>query len=335
MNEQQVWINSALNWLKNTNIINEEQYNLFSKHYNVDKLNFELAKEELTRMYQKDMSFINEKVEILKRQQININIQTEQPEIIELEEKNESLKLEDVTDFVKDGKQYIKMNYNNKKVRIIENNLETSGKEAFKILEEKYKNEQYDTTQLFEKLTEKSIEIKIYDFRDLSNKNIYNDLSLEQKQEINIITSNEKFKNKKVLSCPKEHLYILKQDGLDDILISVEQKNGVYQIRQVEEISYEKNQNNMNLYSNNREQLLNYNNEEVTPLDIYDEQEGMQQEELQQITKSKQKTLGAHPSIGTHFHYEDAGFMNILLFIFLTGISSGIILMIILNFILK
>jgi len=43
----------------------------------------------------------------------------------------------------------------------------------------------------------------------------------------------------------------------------------------------------------------------------------------------KQKTLGTHPQ------YKKAGFMNMLLFIFLTGISSGIILMIILNLLVK
>lgn len=49
-------------------------------------------------------------------------------------------------------------------------------------------------------------------------------------------------------------------------------------------------------------------------------------------SKSKQKTLSAHP--GVHFG-EDSGFMTFLLVIFLAGISSGIIFMIILNFLAK
>lgn len=51
---------------------------------------------------------------------------------------------------------------------------------------------------------------------------------------------------------------------------------------------------------------------------------------------AKQKTLGSHPGVGSHFHWgEDGGFMTFLLVIFLAGISSGIIFMIILNFLAK
>lgn len=51
---------------------------------------------------------------------------------------------------------------------------------------------------------------------------------------------------------------------------------------------------------------------------------------------SKQKKLGSHPGVGSHFHWgEDGGFMTFLLVIFLAGISSGIIFMIILNFLAK
>lgn len=51
---------------------------------------------------------------------------------------------------------------------------------------------------------------------------------------------------------------------------------------------------------------------------------------------SKQKKLGSHPGVGSHFPcVEDGGFMTFLLVIFLAGISSGIIFMIILNFLAK
>ena len=46
----------------------------------------------------------------------------------------------------------------------------------------------------------------------------------------------------------------------------------------------------------------------------------------------KQKTFSAHP--GIHFG-EDNGFMTLILVIFLAGISSGIVFMIILNFFAK
>ena len=51
---------------------------------------------------------------------------------------------------------------------------------------------------------------------------------------------------------------------------------------------------------------------------------------------SKQKKLGSHPGVGSHFNLgKDSGFMTFLLVIFLAGISSGIIFMIILNFLAK
>ena len=49
-------------------------------------------------------------------------------------------------------------------------------------------------------------------------------------------------------------------------------------------------------------------------------------------TKGKKKVLNAHP--GVHWG-EDSGFMTLILVMFLAGISSGIIFMIILNFFAK
>jgi len=50
-------------------------------------------------------------------------------------------------------------------------------------------------------------------------------------------------------------------------------------------------------------------------------------------SKGNQKTLGAHPSAGSHFHFSDDGFTTLMLIMFLTGISVGIVSMIVLNFI--
>ena len=49
-----------------------------------------------------------------------------------------------------------------------------------------------------------------------------------------------------------------------------------------------------------------------------------------------QKSIGTHPGAGKFLHFgEDGGFMTFLLVIFLAGISSGIIFMIVLNFLAK
>mgnify|MGYP006916124149 CR=1 FL=1 len=58
-------------------------------------------------------------------------------------------------------------------------------------------------------------------------------------------------------------------------------------------------------------------------------------EELSSVSKnnSNQKRLGTHPGVGNFLHsfMDKEGFMNLLFFIFLTGISSGIIIVIVLN----
>jgi len=70
----------------------------------------------------------------------------------------------------------------------------------------------------------------------------------------------------------------------------------------------------------------------VIPINVNFENFSDSQEVFEGQSKGKQKTLNAHP--GIHWG-EDSGFMTFLLVIFLAGISSGIIFMIILNFLSK
>lgn len=70
----------------------------------------------------------------------------------------------------------------------------------------------------------------------------------------------------------------------------------------------------------------------VIPVNVNFDDYSESQEVSEGQSKGKQKTLNAHP--GIHWG-EDSGFMTFLLVIFLAGISSGIIFMIILNFLSK
>ena len=66
--------------------------------------------------------------------------------------------------------------------------------------------------------------------------------------------------------------------------------------------------------------------------DEYNQSEGMSEGQSMGI----QKSIGTHPGAGKFLHFgEDSGFMTFLLVMFLAGISSGIIFMIILNFLAK
>ena len=67
----------------------------------------------------------------------------------------------------------------------------------------------------------------------------------------------------------------------------------------------------------------------VIPVNVNFENFAETQEVSEGTSKGNQKVLTSHP--GIHFG-EDSGFMTFLLVIFLAGISSGIIFMIILNF---
>lgn len=60
MNENQKWTKAALNWLLNNKTITEEQYKEFIKYYENQK-DFNKTKQELTRMNENDINFINEK----------------------------------------------------------------------------------------------------------------------------------------------------------------------------------------------------------------------------------------------------------------------------------
>lgn len=91
------------------------------------------------------------------------------------------------------------------------------------------------------------------------------------------------------------------------------------------------NNDEINRLIQTKEQLINTpptNSIYTQQLDDYEDIEKLNSIELQE-TKGIQKTIGKHPL------YKKAGFMNMLFFIFLTGISSGIILMIILNLLVK
>ena len=211
--------------------------------------------------------------------------------------------LVDVSDFKRGEQNYIKLSYNDGSVRIFENNLEHNGKqytgeEIFTVLKEKY-NEN-DITKVMHQFTRNSIEIGLYDFRDLSNKNIYDNLSASEQQLIRIVMS--QYPDKKVLSGSSSNMFVIREEGKPDILVQVESLNGVYQVRPID-VSVINDE-----FSNDSSDSLGE-------------------------SKGKQITLSTPFGKAMSNDIEKAGFMTYVLITFLAGISSGIIFMIILNFI--
>lgn len=101
------------------------------------------------------------------------------------------LSLENITDFEKDGKQYIKIHYPypNDNVRIIENRSDPyqTGKERFEELKERFAKSTLDgienATSIFEQsLSKDCIELNIKDIKEVSSKYEFDKLTKEEQQ---------------------------------------------------------------------------------------------------------------------------------------------------------
>ena len=211
--------------------------------------------------------------------------------------------LVDVSDFKRGEQNYIKLSYSDGSVRIFENNLEHNGKqytgeEIFTVLKSKYGSN--DITDVFHQFVKNSIEVNLYDFRDINNKNVYDQLSQGEQQLIRIVMS--QYPDKKVLSGPSSNMFVIKEEGKPDILVQVESLNGVYQVRPID-------------VSVINDELSNDSSDSLGE------------------SKGKQMTLSTPVGKAMSNDIEKAGFMTYVLITFLAGISSGIIFMIILNFI--
>jgi len=222
-----------------------------------------------------------------------------------IEEKK--VELVDVYDFRRGEQDYIKLTYSDGSVRILENHLDHDGKsykgeEIFSVLKSKYGSN--DITDVFHQFVKNSIEVNLYDFRDISNKNIYDNLSASEQQLIRIVMS--QYPDKKVLSGSSSNIFVIREEGKPDILVQVESLNGVYQVRPI-------------IGSVINDELSNDSSDSLSDND-------------KSNSLGRQKTLST--PIGRMFSdNRESGFMMFVLFIFLAGISSGIIFMIILNFI--
>lgn len=288
---------NALDWLRSNGNLNDDEYNTLKSYYITDSHDVETIKSELRSFYQSKGAVVN-KINSIKTMDEDI-------EIIEIEESNNSQKvsLSSVSDLKKDGKNYIKLNYQDGNVRIIENNLDLPGQDLFDMLLEKYSNqEKYDVTTLFEEMIKSSVEIKLYDFNDISNKNVYNQLSDFERQGVNIVRST--YPDKQVISGPNDNIYIIREIGKEDFFVKVENKNGVYQVRPIVEMSLS-------------DTFLEGNEDK---------------NEVSMSIGGGQKTLGSHPSLGKmSWDEKNAAFINVLFFIFFGGVGIGVTFMTILN----
>ena len=319
-------IEKALSFLLNNNKINNQEYFALHRYYknliSSDNYDVDVITNDLKGLF--DGDYVNT---ILSRGNVsnNMNSQVSVNEndvgmqvpqfqnnvldsTVNVSNLNEEKRIDlvDVYDFKRGEQDYIKLTYSDGSVRILENHLDSngnsySGEEIYSVLKNKYGN---DVTNAFHEFTKNSIEVNLYDFRDIRNKNIYYQLSQMEQQMIYIVTS--QYPDKKILSGASSNMFVIQEVGKPDILVQVESLNGVYQVRPI--VGSVVNESVSNDSSNN----------------LSSESKGN--------SLGHQKTLST--PIGRMFSDDrETGFVTMLLSIFLAGIGIGIVLMIILNFI--
>ena len=178
-------------------------------------------------------------------------------ELPQEEKKDENhLNLENVSDFTKDGKNYIKMHYNDGTIKIIENNFNASGKEIFGYIQEKYAINNNDgvknATDIFEGLIETCHEVKLTNIKNMTEEE-YSNIKSSDKDKLNVIKRKYEQDNEKVniLASPEENIYIVQLPNKDEKTISVEKKDGIYVIYDLEEKGYKHDNQDNNSVTNN------------------------------------------------------------------------------------
>ena len=256
---------TALELLKNGNYITEEQRQSLFEYYKTDKRKYSLIHDEI-RNLRFDKELLNSRLIMSKKnKKIQASVIEEKPVILGTkvdikefnnEKKEVELSLDNITDFEKDGKDFIKIHYLNpdEKIKVIENRTDPyiSGKEIFEELKDTYGdinlNGIDNAALIFEEvLLKKCIETKLQDEEELSKREEFAKLSLEEQKKFYglklIMASNkDEFKDKKVYVCLEEEIVIISTpDELDKDKtrkLIYDEKEGKYKLIPVKEKGY-------------------------------------------------------------------------------------------------
>ena len=206
-------IKMSLEELRMKKYINEEELNKLFELYKMDDRNIEDINDEISK-FPIDGNLMKEKIK-LSSNVSKLAKETSKP-------KSSKLSLENITDFQKDGKPFIKIHYPypSDDVRILENstNPYISAKEIFNSIKDKMPNNVEGaelTTKLFEdELATKYIEPKLYNYNDQNNYIEFDKLTEEEKKNFiglkEVIYNNKKkFEDKIVRVCLPEKLVII------------------------------------------------------------------------------------------------------------------------------
>lgn len=171
--------------LKDGIIKNEEQKELLLEVYKNDGRPYSLIHEEINKL-RFDDKLLEER---LKQKLVVEGVEAKNVDTTKNKEK--PLSLEDITDFEKDGKNYIKVHYPDDSVRIIENRTNPfhSGKEQFEEISKKMdlvsEDAKLNATAIFEESLVKScIEVDVKDIKEVTTESEFKKLTDEQKKNV-------------------------------------------------------------------------------------------------------------------------------------------------------
>lgn len=288
-------INKSLEKLVNSGYITKSDAEILKLFYYEDKRSIEIINDEIAK-FPINKSFLKEKLNEAK-------IDKEKKE----EENNiPSLSLENIVDFEKDGKSFIKIHYPSPddRVRIIENRTDPfkTAKEIFEELNESIGNSKDGIKRvvfIFEDIMlKKCHETKLVNYEEQKKYTEYDKLSNKEKESFDGLTevldnNKQKFEGKVVRVCLEEKLVIIsaKNEPAKDEIKKIEfnKETGRYELVSVDSKGYKYGNQDTN------------SKEKVASKDDLNSEEKLQKEgELKNIDKGIAYKKRRKPKIGNN-----------------------------------
>ncbi len=277
------------------------------------------------------------------------------------QEVKQSLNMQEVTDFTRNGKTYIKITYSDGRTQMIESRNQKNTRQIFEDVQKLKAINNIDgiqnAEQAFQELLKDYVEVPLENNTFLNQEK----LTSSQQSKLNFIAIN--FPNKKILASPEENLFII--EGNPNITVEVTEKDGHYQLRQMGESSYGVKEDEAKEKEINNQEIQmveqpNDNSFEYTTEQLLEITEGMSEEEIVEYLRlhgknpsqimmivlsleeernkketEKQKEQPKQLVLKNPNNNKIAAFIDSLTLAFLVGVFSGIIFFAMLRIILQ
>ncbi len=154
---------------------------------------------------------------------------------VEKEEVKAKINLESVSDFVNDGKSYIKIKLNDGTVKVLENMTNYKADDLFNQIQNHFlanSDGELNVSEMFNALEKTFINVSLQESSKINPEKITD----EQNKRRLFVESN--FPGAVVEAGLDNNIFIIKQDGLDDVVVKIDDRDGNYNIYKIEEQTY-------------------------------------------------------------------------------------------------